>query len=352
MKVNSKPVEVTTKYLDITLALPYQRNFIFVNGSRSIGKTYSTLKWVIKQCKEHDCEFVYIVRTQDEKRAHALEMAVQKVCINEYPAVPFIYDIEKMQMVIDEDEKYYATIGYCIALSEVQKIKKRAYPKVKYMIFDEYMLEKKDESSYIGGWNEPDKLLSLYHTIDREEDRVIVFLLGNNTSFYNPYHLHPAFNIPMIPDGHIWMSENVIFWRACPSAELKESRKDNKFLKMLEGSSYGDYAVQGEYIYDNVNLVEPLPATTRYVLTMIYKGKQMGIYVHYSSNRVFISEKIDPSCKRILALTPEDVDEGIGLGDSRNTFVKWLKEKYKAGLLRYDAQETKSKFQLAISSIL
>lgn len=352
MNVTSKPVEMKTKYLDITTTLPYQRNFIFINGSRSIGKTYSTLKWVIKQCKDHDCEFVYIVRTQDEKKAHALEMAVEKVCINEFPAVPFIFDIDKMQMVIDEEDKYYATIGHCIALREAQKLKKRSYPKVKYMIFDEYMLEKKDESAYVGGWSEPDKLLSLYHTIDREEDRVIVFLLGNNTSFYNPYHLHPAFNIPMIPEGNIWMSENVLFWRAVPSTELVKSRKTNKFLNMVEGSTYGDYAVKGEYIYDNVNLVEPLPSTTRYVITMIYKGAEMGVYVHYQTERIFISEKVDPSCKRKVALSPEDVADGVTLGDNKNSFVKFVKERYKSGLLRYDSQESKSRYQLAISSIL
>lgn len=350
MNVTSKPFENKTKYLDITSTLPYQRNFIFINGPRSIGKTYTTLKWVIKQCMEHDYEFVYLVRTQDEKKAHALEMAVEKVCINEYPAIPFIFDIDTMQMVIEDDDKY--TIGRCIALREAQKLKKRSYPKVKYIIFDEYMLEKKDESAYVGGWSEPDKLLSLYHTIDREEDRVIVFMLGNNTSFYNPYHLHPAFNIPTIPEGHIWMSENVLFLRAVASEELKKSRQSNKFLKMVEGSTYGDYAVNGEYIYDNVNLVESLPATTRYIITMIYKGDEMGVYVQSQSELIFISQKVDPSCKRKIALSPEDVADGIKLGDSKNGFVKFIKDRYKLGLLRYDSQETKSKYQLAIASIL
>ena len=51
------------KYWDIGEILAYQRNFNFINGERSIGKSYTTLKFMIKKAIQTGCEFVYIVST-------------------------------------------------------------------------------------------------------------------------------------------------------------------------------------------------------------------------------------------------------------------------------------------------
>ena len=53
-------------YWNINEILSYQRNFNFINGPRSIGKTYTTLKHIIDNSIKRNKEFAYIVRTQDE----------------------------------------------------------------------------------------------------------------------------------------------------------------------------------------------------------------------------------------------------------------------------------------------
>ena len=216
-------------YWDINKILPYQRNFNLINGERSIGKTYTTQKWVVGKCLEKHQQFVYLVRTQSEKKEGVLERAFEKVMTKEYPGVETAYTEETMSANGE-------IIGFCIAISESQKIKKRSFPNVYYIIFDEYMLEDSSRSNYVSGWKEPDLLLSIYHTIDREEDRVKVFMLGNNTSFFNPYHLHPAFNIQPIKQGQIWTSENVLYQWAEGSKDLKEKRATSKFGKMIQNT--------------------------------------------------------------------------------------------------------------------
>jgi len=54
-------------YWNINEILPYQRNFNLIDSERTIGKTYTTEKFLIKKCMENSLQFVYIVRTKTER---------------------------------------------------------------------------------------------------------------------------------------------------------------------------------------------------------------------------------------------------------------------------------------------
>lgn len=334
--------------------LPYQRNFNLINGERSLGKTYTCQKFVLDKCLQKGLEFVYIVRTQDEKKRGVLEDAFKKVVVNEFNDYVFEYSTEDMVRVIEhEDDEEKIQIGYCIALSEAVKIKKKSYPNVKYIIFDEYMLEDKQTSTYVNGWKEPDLFLNIYHTIDREEDRVVCFMLGNNTKFHNPYHLHPAFHIPPVEKGHIWTSENVLFQYADGSPKLKAKKSTSKFLRMLEGTDYGKYAKDGDYIYDNYAFIEPLTTNARYSMTIEYEGYKFGVYSDFKNGVIYVSDKVDPSSSLIYALTVDDHKENTMLTKNKNiSQLKWLSNNYKLGNVRFVNMEVKMKAQKGIALLL
>lgn len=336
------------KYFNINKILPYQRNFNLINGKRSIGKTYTTQKFVLDKCINKDVEFIYIVRTQDEKKKRVFELGFEKVLINEFKGFEISTSIEDMYIINGEEKRQ---LGYCIALSEAVKIKKRSFPKVKYIIFDEYMLELKQSTQYVNGWNEPDLLLSIYHTVDREEDRVVCFLLGNNTSFYNPYHLHKAFKVKEINVGEIWYSENVLFYWAESSEELEQEKSKSKFLKMLNGTEYGRYAKDGEYIGDNKNFVSSVEKNVKYMMTIEYNGEKYSVLK--GKEVLYITQRINKGCDIQIALTKSDHSENTILTKSKNnSLLKWIGEQFKLGNIRYDSIETKTKFDGAITMIL
>lgn len=347
---------MNNKYWDIRKILPYQRNFNFINAERSIGKTYSTEKFLVEKAINTGCEFVYLVRTQDEKKKGILGSSFEKVLMQEFPNLSIECTSEEMLLVVEDEngdviEK--RTLGYCLALSEAVKIKRRSFPKVKYLMFDEYMLESKQGGQYVNGWKEPDLFLSIYHTIDREEDRVMCFILGNNTAFYNPYHLHKAFKIPNIEKGSIWTSENVLFQWAISTNELKEQKSKCKFLKMIDDTAYGMYAKKGDYVDDNVNFVEKLSTTARYSMTLEYQGSKFGVYNDLKNGVLYISDKIDPSCKLVYALTIEDHKENTLLTKSTSvTQLKWLANNFKLGNVRFVTMEVKIKCEKAIALLL
>ena len=337
-----------SKYWDINLILPYQRCFNLINGERSIGKTYTTQKFYLDRAINKGQEFVYIVRTQDEKKQGIFEAAHAKVIQNEFPNTSIKFETDICYI---EDSK--ETLGYCIALSECIKIKKRSFPNVKWLIFDEYMLEEKQSQSYVNGWKEPDLFLSIYHTIDREQDKVICFLLGNNTSFYNPYHLHPAFNVPNIPRGQLWYSENVLFFFFFGSDELKEEKEKSKFVKMIKQTQYGKYAVTGDYVDDNINFIAKRDSSAQHYFNISYNDITYGIWLSRQTGCIYVSNKYDPYCKLNYALSVNDHSENTLLTrDKSNTMLQWLAKNFKLGNVRFENMEIKKKTEQAILMLL
>lgn len=336
-------------YINIERFLPYQRNFIFINGERSIGKTYSTLKFIINSCKKNETEFVYIIRTQSEKKDGIFKQALQKVLINEFKTLETHFTTDEFYINNSGETRL---LGYCLALSEAPKIKLRSFPKVKYIIFDEYTLEEKQQRNYVNGFKEPDLLLSIYHTIDREEDRVITFLLGNNTSFYNPYHLHPAFNIPPQKRNVIWTSKNVLFYWASSDKELKNKKEKCKFLEMINNTYYGSYAKDGNYIEDNYNFIDK-NISGNYYCTILYNNDSFGIMANSKKGICYVTNKIDNYKKLIFALTKEDHTENTMLTrGKKNSVLKWIIDQYKLGNMRFINMEVKVKFENAIKLLL
>lgn len=353
------------KYWNIFEILPFQRGFNFINGERSIGKTYTTLKFLIQRGKDKGQEFSYIVRTQDEKKKGVFQKAFEKVLAEQFPKDHFIFENNVMYYVTyDEDlpenptpkdlEKTphtLHTMGYCHALSEAVKLKKYSFPRVKYMVFDEYMLEPAQAKSYVNGWHEPDLLLSIYHTIDRDSDRVICFLLGNNTNFYNPYHMHPAFNIPLIEKGQIWTSQNVLFQWAVPSGELKEEKEKSKFQQMIKGTGYGNYAAEGQYMDEDQSFIEKRTRKAKHIFSIKYSDFIFGVWLDSDTGILYIDNKYDPSNGMIFALTIEDQAQNTFI-NKKHFYIRYLARSFMSGNVRFTSANIRALADPAIKLII
>lgn len=332
-------------YWDIRKILPYQRKWNFINGTREIGKTYSTLKWLIKQALEKNREFVYICRTKNEKNNGVLEYSLEKVCAREYSEL----ELKCTKFIAELGGK---RIAYCISLYEYMEIKKYSFPEVYYIVFDEYMLELNNFRKYVGGWKEPDRLLSIYQTIDRGEDRVTVFCLGNNTQFYNPYHLHEAFRIPNIEPGKIWYNKFTLFQWALPSDELTKYLNQTEFNQQMKRTEYGKMAIQGKYEDTAKYNVAPLTKNSRYQFTVACNGMEFGIYSDMDLSLVFVSQKVDPNFPYRYALTVEDHTENTLLVNSKIPHLQWFNRIFRLGIVRFENEETQAKFTEVLKYII
>lgn len=340
------------KYWDIRQILPYQRNFNFINSARSIGKTYGCQKFFIKRAIERGEEFIYLVRTKELVDSGIFETAFRKVVNREFSDKPIKFKNTSCTLKNEDETGVPLQLGYCLAISDYINIKKMSFPNVKYLMFDEYMLEATDTQRYVRGWKEPDFFLNIYQTVDRDEDRVICFLLGNNTSFYNPYHMHHAFNIPCVKPGEIWYSDNVLFQYAVPSEELKEEKRRSKFGKMIQKTNYNKYANEGVYIDDNYSFIASRPKTARCYFTIVYCGNTFGVWADAKQGLVYIDQKTDPSNALVYALTTDDHRENTMISRGNITLLKWLSKQYKIGNVRYVNMTVKTLADPGIKLIL
>lgn len=342
-------------YWNINPILAYQRNFNFISSERKIGKTYTTLWFLLKRAIKRGQQFVYICRTEKERSQGIFKSAFSKVIAEQFPETMFKFTSSECYLVeeTENDDKEVTLLGYCIPLSMAEEAKRNSYPNVKFMVFDEYSLPKYSTTKYVHGWDEPDALLSLYQTVDADRDEVIVFCLSNNYTFYNPYHMHPAFNIPFTGAGKIWLSENVLFQRPKMSVELKDKKSKTRFHRMIEGTEYGDHASSGIYIDDSPEFIKSKTGNCKYIFTISHKGSQYAVWSGIQVGLIFIDDDIDHSCPLIYALTFEDHRENTMLTKSKGFApLQWLSKNYKIGNVRYCNQQIKAKAEEAIRLIL
>lgn len=333
--------------------LPYQRHFNFVNGIRSLGKTYTTQAFILEKCMKTGEEFMYVVRTQSEKKMGILGQAFQKVLEKEYPKLVVSCSTTRMFYTGKEGDPE-KSIGWCMALSEYYHVKRMSFPNVKYILFDEYALEDSPALRYFNGWREPDVFLNLYHTVDRDQNKVICFFLGNSTMFYNPYHMHDAFRVQNVEPGGIWMNKNVLYQRPLPSEKLQEKMSASEFDEMIKNTNYGSMAVKGNYGDDTVAFQLKDKLCGRYVCTIVYDGNRFGIWnAVVEQGIVIVSDRIDPSCKTIFAFTIADHSEETTVATAAtSSILKWVSHHFKTGNIRYTSPQVKLLFEPAWSKFV
>ena len=336
MEFNSK------KYWNLSHVLSFQRHFNFINSSRKNGKTYTYQGYIIKRAKENNEQFMYHVRTEKQIQAGAFEKAFEKVLKEQYPNLIIKFD-KTEAWLCDNDGKRERVVGFCRSLGGTTKMKIESFPNVRWGMFDEYMLLPQNFREYVTGWNEPNLLLNQYDTIDRAENRYILFCFGNNTAFFNPYHMHPAFNIPECKEGEIWTSKNVLFQRAKMSDELKKEIEESDFGLMVEGTKYGDYAIQGEYIGDEPDFIAERPNKCVFVFSFRYDDELYGVWHEPKTGRLFVSQKLNKQKLPIFAVDTPFVRQGEIRARREHSTMKWFGKRLNASLVYYETMEIKMK---------
>lgn len=127
-------------YYDYNKIMSYNAFINFLHGERGVGKTYGISKFVVKQFIKNNDEFAYIRRFKTE-----LKEAVPNF-FN-----PLINNKEFTNQLSNKGNKFYCdgkTCGYAMTLSTAQNLKSSNFDKVKYIIFDEYLIEERSTSLF------------------------------------------------------------------------------------------------------------------------------------------------------------------------------------------------------------
>ena len=183
-----------SKYWDIRNILSRHAKYNVIFGERSNGKTYGVLQYGLEQYFEHGSRIGIIRRWEEDfrgKQASTMFDAliengvIYKLSKGRWNTI--VYQSHRWWMckrdpnnpknAIIDDEPF----AYAFALSSDEHYKSSSYPKIRTILFDEFLTR----GTYL-----PDefiKFTSILSTIIRLRDDVTIFMCGNTVNQYSPY---------------------------------------------------------------------------------------------------------------------------------------------------------------------
>jgi len=304
--------------------LTYNRILNFVIGARGIGKSYAWKKHPIKQFLKDGSQMIYVRRYKTELKK--ISNYFNDIMV-EFPDHEF--KVKGRELLIDGK-----TFGWAIPLSSWQNEKSNAYPKVKTIIFDEFIREK-DKSGYLP--NDVEALLNLMDTVFRGRDDVRCVCLSNAVSVVNPYFLY--FNLVPNVEKRFNAYKDIVV-EIPDSVDFSTERRKTRFGSLINGTEYGDMSLDNEFTNDSDLFIDRRGKESKHVFSIIFKGLTMGVWVDTNQGIMWLSGDFDPSSKNVFAMSTDDLTENSMLttGWRNNYYLTKMVSAFKKGYLRFDNQ--------------
>jgi hypothetical protein len=124
------------------------------------------------------------------------------------------------------------------------------------------------------------------------------------------------------------------------SKDFSEERRKTRFGSLIDGTGYGEMALDNEFVNDSNVFIEKRSKESKYVFSVVYKGMTMGVWVDQEMGLLYLSHEHDPSSKNVYALSTDDLKENSMLltGWKNNYYLKKLVASFMNGYLRFDNQ--------------
>ena len=310
--------------------LSYNALFNFVVGERGTGKTYQFKDWSISDFIKNKNQFVYVRRYKTEFKdiTNFFDDMIKK-----YPDHKF--KIAHGKFYIDDE-----IAGFYIALSTAITKKSVAYPNVNKIGFDEFILER-STIHYLP--NEVNAFLGLYETIARDRNNVRVLFMANSVTLINPYFLF--FDLQVTKTKRFWSFRNGdLIVELTDLKDFKEHKKETRFAKLIEGTDFYKYSIDGEFVSDNYEFIENKSPNSYYCFTLVYKGENIGVWGDGKLGIMYITSKIDLNYPLKYAITTNDHKPNMVVLSNKYSRdkIKIISKMYEYGCLRYETLKLKS----------
>ena len=311
-------------YYDYSKILSYNAFINFLIGERGVGKTYGASKFVTSRFINKGEEFAYIRRYKTELSKALPEFFKPLIQNNEFEG--HTLEAKGSKFTIDN-----ITCGYGMTLTTAQNLKSTNFPKVKTIIFDEFIIEE-GQHHYLK--NEVENFLGLIETIARMRD-VRIFMLANAVTVTNPYFLYFDIQLPYNTDIKTY-KDGLILVQYMYNPKYREAKANTKFGRLTAGTDYSKYANENNFRLDNKNFIEKKTGSSKCSFGIKYKDHLFGIWFDYSVGKIFVSTDINTS--QIFACTLDDHTPNTMLLSAIKDYSVWKTfiKNYKLGNVYYE----------------
>lgn len=324
---------MSSLYYDYSKVLSYNAMMIFIIGERGVGRTYGSIKHVVKRYLKTGEQFVYLRRYKTELKTSVPKFFDSINANNEF----------KDHKLTSSNNKFYCDnkiIGYAIPLSTSNILKSTSFDRVSTIIFDEFII---DKGTYHYLQNEVTQLLDVIETIGRLRDIKILFL-GNAISITNPYFTYFDLTLPYNSDIKTF-KDGLIVVNYIKNEEYRKLKKSTKFGKLIEGTSYSKYAIDNEFLRDSKAFIKKKTNKSKFYFIIVIDNNSYGVWRDLNEDVIYISSDIDTLCPIRFTFSKDDHNFNTILVSRRNNlWVKSIIEHYRLGRLCFENQRIKNSF--------
>ena len=315
-------------------------------GERGVGKSFASKRHVMNRFLKYGEQFIYLRRYKTE-----LDTSL----------ATFFDDLRDKGYFVDHDLEVVKSkmltkflcdgkvCGYAVPLSTSNILKSTSFPKVATIIYDEYMLD--NSGTYRMLKHEPELLCDLIETVGRLRD-IKVLMLGNNTGFYSsPFTAFWGLELPYGSEFRTF-KDGLIIVQYIKNEEYRAAKKASKFGKLVEGSVWGDYAIENKSLRENTDFLEKRPSKSKYHGTLIINGESVGVWCGDNAF-VYLSDDYDPNTLYKFACKYTDHNEHSVLLNAReNWLLSYVIRAYKQGWVRFENPKIKATTQDLINKCI
>lgn len=319
--------------------ISYNALLNLIIGERGVGKTYGFKTYAVKRFLNKGKQFAYIRRYDTDLEASVGSSNDNKFfeqIKKEFPNSTFkISKSKKVRKLIINDK----ICGYALPLSSADSLKSSSYENVDVIIYDEFMLKEGTTQHYLK--NEPEVILDLIETIGRLRD-IKVYCLGNAISSTCPIMNYFNVTLPYNTDIKTF-KDGTIAIEYIKNEKYREVKKASRFGKLIDGTRYGEYAIDNEFLLDSKSFIKKKDNNAKFYFILYINGNSYGIWRDFKNQLMYISKDIDPNCPIKFALHEEDHNESTMLAKARSNF--WFKQiinHYRLARLCFESQAVKN----------
>lgn len=324
-------------YYNFDKLFSYPFMFAFVVGNRGCGKTFNAKVAVLKKFLNTGEQFIYLRRYKTELDS-ALTSFFDDIQSNGYFED---YDLRVCKGKNLTTFKCNGEVcGYAVPLSTSNILKSTAFPKVKTIIFDEYILDVA-AGTYKYLRDEPTQLLEFVETVFRLRDGRVIFL-GNCVNFYgSPYTGFFQLSLPYNSEFKTF-KDGLIVVNYIDNEQYRNVKKQTKFGRLVEGTKYSDYAIMNQSLRETEDFIEKRPPDCKFNGILVINGNNIGVWSSKNGN-LYLSEKYEPNFWIKLACDFNDHTDNTQLLSLReNWIIRYTLTAFKRGWCRFENQKVKA----------
>jgi hypothetical protein len=329
------------KYYNYDKLYSFNATYNFVIGGRGLGKTYGAKKKAIRAALQRGDQFIYLRRYKEELKASKATFFAD--IEHEFPEWDFKIiggnAVASHVSSRNEPKRKWAIIGFFISLSTSQMQKSVAFPKVKTIIYDEFIIEK-GALHYLP--QEDIVFNNFYSTVDRYKDKTRVLFLANSVSIMNPYFL--AYGIVPTKDDEFIVKYDGFVCAHFPNAEEFQSGVyETRFGRFIQGTEYAEYAVANSFSDNNDSLLKLKDGNARYIFTLECKTGMFSVWHNVRKDEYFVQEAL-PKDQVIFTLLSERMDTNKVLMTFTDRPLAYLRSAFRGGRVVFDKPKTRNTF--------